>query len=778
MTAALQQALAPQQIALQLSVPPWREEDRVAALRGYGILDTPPEPAFDEITRAAALVFKAPIAVVNLIESDRQFFKSEIGLGVRETPVDVSICAHAILQRDLMVVPDTTRDPRFSGNPLVTGEPHLRFYAGASLETPDGLPIGTVCVLDYAPRPEGITPEQGETLKALARAAMAQIELGRTNKALHESERQLRAITESMPQIVWSARPDGYHDYFNGRWYEFTGATPAESEGEGWNPRLHPDDRPRAFASWRQALATGEPYEIEYRFKSWNGDYRWFIGRALPVRDDTGRVERWFGTCTDIHDLKQAEEERRESQERLDLALTAFGTVGTWVWDVKSDRVVSDERFAQVFGVEPQAARTGVPLSVFVNAIHPDDRPQVAETIARTVAEGGDYECEYRVTMRDGTVRWVNARGRCERDAAGQPLRFPGAIVDVTARKQAEAAAAARANLVETLLETAPVAVWFTDDLRVQRVMRNGFAASLMRVPHSSMEALGASQPGDLQHIRMRQNGEFVTPDQLPLQRAVRGENVRDDEYELVFTDGSPSVILLSSASPLRNEAGEITGAVAVSLDITGRKRVEEARELLARELSHRIKNIFAVVGGLAALSARSYPEAAAFSKSFRDRITALAQAHEYVRPHSPDSRPSPVSETVLGLMGTLLEPYLQAERERVTLRGDDVPIGAKSATSLALIMHEQATNAVKYGALSNETGRVVLTGLREGDIYRLTWQETGGPPVTGTPQRQGFGTLLAARSVAGQLGGEIIHDWAPAGLVVRLTLPVDNLAV
>jgi two-component sensor histidine kinase len=127
--------------------------------------------------------------------------------------------------------------------------------------------------------------------------------------------------------------------------------------------------------------------------------------------------------------------------------------------------------------------------------------------------------------------------------------------------------------------------------------------------------------------------------------------------------------------------------------------------------------------------------------------------------------------------MRTLLEPYLQAERDRITLSGDDVPIGSKSATSLALIMHEQATNAVKYGALSNESGRVVLTGKREGETYHLVWQEVGGPQVSGPPQRQGFGTVLAARSVAGQLGGQITHDWAREGLTVRLTIPVENLA-
>ena len=156
---------------------PTHEAQRLAALRSYDILDTPPEVDFDAVTRLAAHVCKAPIAVVNFIDGDRQWFKSEIGLGVRETPLDVSICAHAILQPGLFIVPDTLQDPRFAGNPLVTGEPGLRFYAGALLETPEGQPLGTVCVLDYQPR--ALTAEQGEVLQMLARQVMVQLELRR-----------------------------------------------------------------------------------------------------------------------------------------------------------------------------------------------------------------------------------------------------------------------------------------------------------------------------------------------------------------------------------------------------------------------------------------------------------------------------------------------------------------------------------------------------------------------------------------------------------------------
>ena len=162
----------------------------MAVLRRYGILDTPAEASYDDVTRLIAHICEMPIAVINLIDDGRQWFKSEIGLGVRETPLDPSICAHAILQPGLFVVPDTLLDPRFSDNPLVTGEPHLRFYAGALLETPEGHTLGTLCVLDTVPRE--LTRSQRDALRTLARHVMAMLELRRSHAAQRlEDERRL-----------------------------------------------------------------------------------------------------------------------------------------------------------------------------------------------------------------------------------------------------------------------------------------------------------------------------------------------------------------------------------------------------------------------------------------------------------------------------------------------------------------------------------------------------------------------------------------------------------
>ena len=618
----------------------WDEAKRLSALDSYKVLDTPPERDFDEVAELAAQLCEAPIALVSLLDENRQFFKAEVGLGLRETPRETSICAHAILQPDLFVVPDTTRDPRFAENALVTGPPHIRFYAGALLETEDGIPLGTLCVIDRKPRPEGLTAQQSFALQVLARQVMARLELRRALAAREASERRFRVLADAMPQMVWSTMPDGSHDYYNARWYEFTGVPFGSTDGAGWNDVFHPDDQARAWERWRHSLETGEPYEIEYRLRRADGAYRWTLGRALPVHDADGRIERWFGTCTDIQDIKTTEDKLRLSEERLRLALGAAEMIGTFVWDVEGDRLTGDAGLARLFGQAPAAMAAGLSHAALLQVVDPADRDWVQQRVLRAIETGEHYEVEHRVLQDSGELRWVVARGRCRRDGPDGALRFSGAVVDITERK-----------------------------------------------------------------------------------------------------------------------------------------RAEEGQELLAKELSHRIKNIFTVIGGMVSLSAMSATaEVKGFAATLRRRLQALATAHEYVRPHHGEAR-SAGGTTLKGLLATLLAPYGADEAERMRLTGDDVPIGVKAATSLALILHELATNAAKYGALSQSEGSIAITLARLGDRIGLTWQERGGPEVAGPPERRGFGTILAERGAITQLGGSIAQDWAPEGLTLRLEVPLARLA-
>ena len=246
----------------------WSEADRVAALKSYAILDTPRETEFDDVVRLAAETFAAPIAVVNLVSDDRQWFKAEIGIGTRELPLDVSICAHAILQNDFLIVPDTRADPRFDGNPLVTASEGLRFYAGAILRSAEGLPIGTVCVLDREPRPGGITPHQHLVLEVLARQVMTQLELRkalveqqlraeelrgevrqRANAeiALRGVEERYRLVSRATNDAIWDWDFATNHVIWNEALAAAHGHKPdrVESTGDWWIAQIHPDDRER-----------------------------------------------------------------------------------------------------------------------------------------------------------------------------------------------------------------------------------------------------------------------------------------------------------------------------------------------------------------------------------------------------------------------------------------------------------------------------------------------------------------------------------------------------
>ena len=242
-------------------------------------------------------------------------------------------------------------------------------------------------------------------------------------------------------------------------------------------------------------------------------------------------------------------------------------------------------------------------------------------------------------------------------------------------------------------------------------------------------------------------------------------------EYRLRHASGSYRWVL-GRALPIRDEQGAITRWFGTCTDIHEQKLALEEREVISQELSHRIKNIFSVIAGLITLSARRRPEFAGIATDLRDRITALGRAHDFVRPHSASSQPAHRQDSLKGLLGELFAPYQEVGAARVEIEGDDVTIDDRSATPLALLFHELATNASKYGALSAPDGRVTVAAARDGDDTILLWREQGGPTVTRPPETQGFGTQLIELSAVRQLGGQIERDWRPEGLHVTIRAP------
>ena len=301
-------------------VPPLDEAQRATEIAAYDLGGYRDDPVLQGITGFAAKLCGTPIAVVSIVEELRQFFLAREGLDATETPRPTSFCAFAMLGDAIMEVPDARLDPRFRDNPLVTGPPHIAFYAGAPLSSEDGVPLGALCVIDQQPR-EGLTDLQREGLAVLAATVMRRLGTRRTavahELAISEGDTRFRALADAVPQMVWSAGADGDPDYFSARWYAFTGLDDGDTDGANWVRALHPDDVQPSVAAWRASVTSGAPHEVEYRLRAADGSYRWVLARALPAAAPDGRITRWFGTCTDIHEQKLAQAEREIISQEL-----------------------------------------------------------------------------------------------------------------------------------------------------------------------------------------------------------------------------------------------------------------------------------------------------------------------------------------------------------------------------------------------------------------------------------------------------------------------------
>jgi hypothetical protein len=204
---------------------PTNEAERLTALKEYHILDTGTEQSYDDITTLAAHICEVPIAMISLVDEVRQWFKSRLGVEQQQTPREVAFCAHAILQDKPFIVRDATKDRRFAGSALVTGEPHIRFYAGIPLVNPEGLALGTLCVVDHQPR--RLSAAQQKALQALSRQVMALLELRRVSAHLANALEQVRTLQELLPICAWCKRirdDEGYWNQVEAYIHKYTGA--------------------------------------------------------------------------------------------------------------------------------------------------------------------------------------------------------------------------------------------------------------------------------------------------------------------------------------------------------------------------------------------------------------------------------------------------------------------------------------------------------------------------------------------------------------------------
>jgi two-component sensor histidine kinase len=263
------------------------------------------------------------------------------------------------------------------------------------------------------------------------------------------------------------------------------------------------------------------------------------------------------------------------------------------------------------------------------------------------------------------------------------------------------------------------------------------------------------------------------------LERIRSGERV--EPYDTVRRRKDGSLVDISlTVSPIMNAAGRVIGASKIARDVSERKRAQERQVLLLQEMSHRIKNLFALAGSVVALSARAAHDVKSLVKAVQERLGALARAHELTLPNLQLAEGRVETATTLGaLLQAILAPFDSGKRQagvEVRITGPDIPIGGHAATSFALLLHEFASNAAKYGAVSSAGGCIEVSWFAEEGALRLTWSESGRGHLEGPPQTEGFGSFLTRAIVSGQLKGQISQDWKPGGLTIHMSVPLERL--
>ncbi|MCW2238523.1 hybrid sensor histidine kinase/response regulator [Azospirillum canadense] len=421
--------------------PPWplNELARIDKLKGYGVLDTPPEPVFDRLTRLASRHFDAPIALVNLVDETRQWCKARFGLVPESIERRISFCAFTILEDQVLVIPDTTRDERFADNELVAGPPHLRFYAGAPLKTPDGLLIGTFCIIDMKPRPE-FDEESRNDLEEFARLAMHQLEVRAAELATSEAEQRLRekhalleSIIESASDPIFAKDRDRRFTLVNSATARLFGRSRDEVVGQCDHDLFPPEDAARLDALCQRVVESGreETVEEELPFPDGNGN-RVLMIAVMPLRDAAGATVGVAGVARDITARKRAEEALRVSEARF---RNLVDHTPQFMWINRADGSVEfvNSEWRRYTGID----RLGPNQWDFV---HPDDRKRFLDLRNGAIAAGTPYQLEMRVRRADGRWRWQFTRVVPMREE-GRIVSWIGTAVDIHDIRRAQQAA-------------------------------------------------------------------------------------------------------------------------------------------------------------------------------------------------------------------------------------------------------------------------------------------------------------------------------------------------
>jgi PAS domain S-box-containing protein len=629
------------------------------------------------------------------------------------------------------------------------------------------------------------------------RALLIRGERKRVEEALQSSEDRLRLAINTIPTMAWSALPDGSWAFVNQRWSEYTGLPAKDSAGSGWQGAFRPEDIGSHMEKWGVSLATGEPFENEARVRAADGEYRWFLIHGRPLRDDSGKIVRWYGTATDIEDRKRAEQALQRSEAYLAEAQKITHT-GSWAYDVANRRITySSEEHHRLFGFDPAAGMPGA--GDWVRRIHPDDRETVMQAMEQTIRDRRDHELEHRVVHSDGTITFIHTVGHPVLNPSGDVVEVVGTSTDITDRKREE-------YLTEQVSERLPDLVSIIGrDYRYRRA--NPTYERVWRIP---AERVVGMQVGDI--VGRETFDRVVKPN---LDRCFAGQEVSFAEW---FDNPGARRYWVVTYSPLKLESERVDAALAVARDLTEQTLAAEKLRDARIQLAH--VNRVVTVGQLTTSIAHEVNQpigalvtnAYAASRMLRTEPPDLDEVSDALGAIIKDGRrvsdviqriralvkKAPGQVDLLDINEVIVETIALARSEILrndvsleTHLGRDLPPIQGDRVQLQQVIMNLVMNAVEAMSSADEGKRELQIATdKDGDASILITVSDSGPVLepeclnrlfeafySTKPTGMGIGLSICRSIIEAHEGRIWATANAPRGATLHITLPVSGKA-
>lgn len=714
---------------------PTNEASRLAAIRDYDLLSGSTEPGLDDLTSLAAQVCGTPISLVSLVLEEKQWFKSRFGTRLTEIPRGVSFCAHAILQSDLFIVPNAAEDERFMDNPLVTGEPGIRFYAAAPLRTASGEALGTLCIMDRQPRT--LSPAQGDALRALGRQVMSQLELQRHARHLAASEERLAYALDATLDGLWDWDISSGQVYFSPQWARLLGFSPEEilPRVEFFYSILHPDDHDSVRTAMEAHFAGRIPVKQgEVRLRTKSGEFRWFLDRGkVVVRDAEGEPLRMVGTITDITERKKTEAALQESEHELRLITNRVPGPVSRVDRELRYRFVNDH-YLRSFG----RSRSEIIGRHMPEILGPEMFRRLEPHVRRVLA-GEAVVFENQIRLPSGEERFAIVHFVPDVDVWQKVVGFFVIAFDITERREAERDLRISHAALKSISQGVMIARADGVILSINQAFANltGYTAADLIGKDRRFLTEQLTDPLAIDRIRVTQQTGTEFHGEV-MDRRKDGSSFWN---ELTIT-------------PVRDEQGEVSHFIRVTRDITKRRSLEEqlsqsqkmeAIGQLAGGVAHDFNNILAAILGNTEISLTELPPSHPVRENLAGIKAASLRAKSLIQQILTFSRQQPPNREVISLESVVresahfLRATIPATIELVVAVDPNVPAVLADSTQIHQVLVNLGTNA--WHAIGDQPGCIEirlqslevgesdadsLEGCRPGRFACLSVRDTG----------------------------------------------------